>query len=124
MLARRSMIAIAAIAALAPRVASPREPRMGGSKTTRIFDHLLPNVPGKSMKCVLVDYAPGASSPSHAHPPSAFIFAIVLEGAIRSSVNGAPVRVYDEGESFYEEPGAHHGVSALWGRPSGSPPSS
>jgi quercetin dioxygenase-like cupin family protein len=35
-----------------------------------------------------------------------------LEGAIRSSVNGAPVRVYQAGDNFYEEPGAHHGVSA------------
>jgi quercetin dioxygenase-like cupin family protein len=82
------------------------------SKVTLVFDHALPNVPGKSIKGVLVEYAPGGSSPAHTHPDSAFIYATVLEGAIRSSVNGAPVRVYHVGENFYEDPGAHHGVSA------------
>lgn len=82
------------------------------SKVTVVFDHALPNVPGKSIKGVLVEYPPGGSSPAHTHPDSAFIYATVLEGEIRSSVNGAPVRVYHAGENFYEEPGAHHGVSA------------
>jgi len=81
-------------------------------KVTLVFDHALPNVPGKSMKGVLVEYQPGGSSPAHTHPDSAFIYATVLEGAIRSSVNGEPEKVYGVGDSFYEEPGAHHGVSA------------
>jgi quercetin dioxygenase-like cupin family protein len=82
------------------------------SKVTLVFDHALPNVTGKSIKGVLVEYPPGGSSPAHTHPDSAFIYATVLEGSIRSSVNGAPVKVYQVGENFYEEPGAHHGVSA------------
>jgi len=48
------------------------------SKVTVVFDHVLPNVPGKSMKGVLVEYAPGGSSPAHTHPDSAFIYATVL----------------------------------------------
>ena len=43
------------------------------SKVTVVFDHVLPNVPGKSMKGVLVEYQPGGSSPAHTHPKSAFI---------------------------------------------------
>jgi quercetin dioxygenase-like cupin family protein len=82
------------------------------SKVTVVFDHVLPNVPGKSMKGVLVEYGPGASSPAHTHPASAFIYATVLEGAIRSQVNNGPVTVYHPGESFAEMPGDHHGVSA------------
>ncbi|MGI8569711.1 MAG: cupin domain-containing protein [Methylocella sp.] len=82
------------------------------SKVTLVFDRALPNVPGKSMKGVVVEYQPGGSSPAHTHPDSAFIYATVLEGVIRSSVNGDPERVYRAGDSFYEEPGAHHGVSA------------
>ena len=82
------------------------------SKVTVTFDHVLPNVPGKSMKGVLVEYGPGASSPAHTHPASAFIYATVLEGAIRSQVNNGPVTVYHAGESFAEKPGDHHGVSA------------
>jgi quercetin dioxygenase-like cupin family protein len=41
---------------------------------------------------VLVEYGPGGGSPSHRHPSSAFIYARVLEGAIRSKVNDAPER--------------------------------
>lgn len=82
------------------------------SKVTLVFDHALPNVPGKSMKGVLVEYQPGGSSPAHTHPDSSFIYATVLEGAIRSKVNDGPEKVYHAGESFAELPGDHHGVSA------------
>lgn len=79
---------------------------------TIVFDRELPNLPGKSLRGVLVEYPPGAASPPHTHAKSAFIYATVLEGAIQSSVNGAPVKVYQVGENWYEEPGSHHGVSA------------
>ncbi len=82
------------------------------SEVTVVFDRALPNVPGKSMRAVLVEYAPGGASPSHRHPPSAFIYATVLEGAVRSKVNDGPEQVYRAGESFVEMPGDHHGVSA------------
>src|SRR5688500_7272043 len=82
------------------------------SKVTLVFDHVLPNVPGKSMKGVLVEYQPGGSSPAHTHPKSAFIYATVLEGEIRSKVNDGPEKIYRAGESFAELPGDHHGVSA------------
>ncbi len=82
------------------------------SKVTLVFDRALPNVPGKSIKGVMVEYPPGGSNPAHTHAKSAFIYATVLEGSVRSSVNGAPVKVYHVGENWYEEPGAHHGVSA------------
>lgn len=82
------------------------------SKVTVVFDHPLPNVPGKSMKGVLVEYEPGGSSPAHTHPQSAFIYATVLEGAIRSQVNDGPIKVFRAGENFAELPGDRHGVSA------------
>lgn len=81
-------------------------------KITVVFNHVLPNVPGKSMKGVLVEYGPGGSSRAHTHPKSAFIYATVLEGAIRSQVNDGPVTVYRAGESWAEAPGDHHGISA------------
>ena len=82
------------------------------SKVTLVFDRALPNVPGKSMKGVLVEYQPGGSNPAHTHPKSAFIYATVLEGAIRSKVNDGPEKVYHVGESWAEVPGDHHVVSA------------
>jgi quercetin dioxygenase-like cupin family protein len=81
-------------------------------KVTVVFDHVLPNVPGKSMKGVLVEYGPGASSPSHTHPSSAFIYATVLEGAVRIKVNDESEKIYRAGENFVEMPGDHHKVSA------------
>jgi quercetin dioxygenase-like cupin family protein len=81
------------------------------SKVTLVYDQVLPNVPGKSIRGVLVEYEPGGSSSAHTHPDSAFIYATVLEGAIRSQVNDGPVTTYRAGESFSEFPGDHHGVS-------------
>ncbi|BCJ90551.1 cupin [Terrihabitans soli] len=77
-----------------------------------VFDQELPNVPGKSMRGILVEYGPGESNPSHRHPNSAFIYATVLDGAIKSQVNGGPVITYRTGESWSERPGDHHQVSA------------
>jgi len=81
------------------------------SKVTLVYDHVLPNVPGKSIKGVLVEYQPGGTSAGHTHPKSAFIYATVLDGAIRSQVNNGPVKTYKAGESFSEMPGDVHGVS-------------
>ena len=79
-----------------------------GPKVTVVFDHAIPNVPGKSMKGILVEYAPGDVSPGHIHPKSAFIYATVLEGAIRTSVNDGPAVVYKAGQNFSEFPGDRH----------------
>ena len=100
----------AAVASFAPIIAA-QDTNAPGAKVSVVSDHELPNVPGKSMRAVLVDYAPGAGSPSHRHPNSAFIYARVLEGAIRSKVNDAPERTYKAGESWTEKPGDHHQVS-------------
>ncbi len=58
-------------------------PKSKNAKVTLVYQHELPNVPGKSIKGVLVEYGPGGYSPAHTHPKSAFIYATVLEGAIR-----------------------------------------
>ena len=81
------------------------------AKVTLVYEHALPNVPGKSIKGVLVEYGPGGTSSAHTHPKSAFIYATVLEGAIRSSVNDGPVVTYRSGQSFSEMPGDLHSVS-------------
>ena len=78
---------------------------------TPIFNHELPNVPGKSLIAVEVEYPPGAASPSHTHAKSAFIYAYVLSGEIISAVDDEEPRVYRTGESWHETPGAHHRVS-------------
>lgn len=64
------------------------------------------------MVAVVVRYPPGGKSLAHRHAASAFIYAYVLSGAIRSQVGNAPAKVYRAGESFYELPGSHHSISA------------
>jgi quercetin dioxygenase-like cupin family protein len=81
------------------------------AKVAIVYEHVLPNVPGKSIKGVLVEYGPGGFSEAHTHPQSAFIYATVLEGSIRSQVNDGPIKVYHAGQSFSEMPGDRHGVS-------------
>src|SRR5438876_6415364 len=65
----------------------------------------------QNSKVTLVEYGPGGTSSAHTHPKSAFIYATVLEGAIRSSVNNGPVVTYRTGQSFSEMPGDRHSVS-------------
>jgi quercetin dioxygenase-like cupin family protein len=76
-----------------------------------VFEHAIPNTEGKSMVAVVVTYPPGAKSPAHHHAGSAFIYAHVLTGAIRSQVGNEPAKVYQAGEGFYELPGSHHRIS-------------
>ncbi len=82
-----------------------------GESVTPNFAQPIPNIPGKSLEAVVVDYAPGGASSPHEHAKSAFIYAYVVSGDIESQVNDGPKRVYHAGESFYETPGAIHRVS-------------
>jgi len=75
------------------------------------FSHGISNIPGKSLIAVEVNYAPGEKTPAHRHAASAFIMAYVVSGSIRSQVAGEPARVYHAGDTWYEEPGAHHVIS-------------
>ena len=76
-----------------------------------VFEHIIPNAQAKSMVAVIVSYPPGGKSPAHHHAQSAFIYAYVLSGAIRSQVGDEPAKVYRVGEGFYEVPGSHHRIS-------------
>jgi quercetin dioxygenase-like cupin family protein len=102
----RSIIVAASLAIATPAVA-----HNPGETVTPHFEQAIPNIAGKSLAALVVDYAPGGASPSHTHAKSAFIFAYVLSGEIESQVNDGPKRIYRAGESWYETPGSHHRVS-------------
>ncbi|MBB3424546.1 quercetin dioxygenase-like cupin family protein [Rhizobium sp. BK312] len=107
----KPILTLAMTALLSATAAAAHDAGDKDAKVTLVYSHELPNVPGKSMKGVLVEYGPGGFSSAHTHPNSAFIYATVLEGAIRSQVNDGPVKVYKAGENFSEMPGDRHGVS-------------
>ena len=84
---------------------------LAADKSNLAFDNPIPNIPGKSILAVVVDYPPGVSNPPHRHAGSAFVTAYVLQGAVRSQVDDGPAKVYHAGEYFTENPGAHHRIS-------------
>jgi quercetin dioxygenase-like cupin family protein len=104
----KSLIAAASLALLGAALPAAAH---GPETVTPLFKRELPNVPGKALIAVEVSYPPGAASPSHTHPKSAFIYAYVLSGEIVSAVGDEQPRVYKTGDSWYEAPGARHTVS-------------
>ena len=99
----RYLILAAALALASPVAAQVVKPVLAAD---------LPNAPGKTMTVITVTYAPGEKSGSHRHADSAFIYARVLSGHIRSEVAGqGPVKDYGPGEGWTEGANAHHLVS-------------
>ncbi|KAA0116705.1 cupin domain-containing protein [Methylobacterium sp. P1-11] len=110
---KRTCAEAAAIAVVSAATSLGSQPGQAHERESAkpVFEHALPNVPGKSLIAVVVRYAPGGKSPAHHHAGSAFIYAYVLTGEVRSRVGDEPAKVYRAGESFFEEPGAHHRMS-------------
>ena len=105
----RTIIA-ATCAALAFSMAGPIYAH-DSETVTKNFGAAIPNIPGKSLIAVEVDYAPAAASAPHTHAKTAFIYAYVISGAIESKVNDGETRIYRAGESWSEPPGAIHSIS-------------
>jgi len=106
--------ALGAAFALAPAANAepvPQHPADPNAVIVRsVFDQPT-NIPGKSMMSVTVSYPPGTKSAAHHHAKSAFVMAYVVSGEIRSQVDGEPAHVYHAGETWCENPGAHHTIS-------------
>ena len=109
---RFAFVVAAGTVALIPPTAGSTHGAPLRETVTVAADEPIPNLPGKRLVSHIVDYPPGASSAAHRHARSAFIYAYVLSGEIRSQVDGEPARVYRAGETWFESPGAHHRVSA------------
>jgi len=101
---------LSAVALLASAVLVAPLAHAEGDQVRPVRSEKLPNVPGKSITTVVVNYAPGGKSVSHHHAGS--VLAYVLSGEIRSENSATgPAKVYKAGESFFEPPGSAHLVS-------------
>lgn len=99
------IIALAAYpAVMTARAGAPRE------TITPAFHYSIANVPGKTIIGIVVSYPPGGKTPPHRHG-SAFVVGYILSGSIRSQIDGGKVQVFNAGQSWTENPGAHHMVS-------------
>ena len=58
-------------------------PKAKNAKVTLVYQHELPNVPGKSIKGVLVEHGLGGYLSGHTHPKSAFIHATAKRIVVR-----------------------------------------
>lgn len=86
---------------------------------TLVYQHRLPNCPGKSCVGFLVNFVPNAATPPHRHA-GASVCAFVLEGTLLNKMNDSPTRVVTAGESFFEAPGCHHKVSETYSATEGA----
>jgi quercetin dioxygenase-like cupin family protein len=68
----------------------------------------LPNVPGKSITTLLVEFPPNAFTPRHRHPGS--VTAYVLKGTLRSQLNDGPIGTFGPGGTWFEPPGTIHSM--------------
>jgi len=112
--AAKALTGLVVAAGLALAADSPGQAASTGERVTvkQLFSQKLPNVPGKTLTVVQVDYGPGGFSAPHRHPASGFVYAYVLSGSIRSQVEGEPLGVFKAGQTWTEPPNAHHIVSA------------
>ena len=75
---------------------------------TPLMSKDLPDVPGKEMVMIAVDYPPGVVEHIHRHDAHAFLY--VLEGTIVEQVRGGKELTLTLGQTFYEGPGDVHTV--------------
>jgi quercetin dioxygenase-like cupin family protein len=68
----------------------------------------LPDIAGKEVLMITVDYPPGGADPVHRHDAHAFVF--VLKGSIVMQVRGGKEVTLTPGQTFYEGPSDVHTV--------------
>ncbi|WP_228881656.1 cupin domain-containing protein [Paraburkholderia saeva] len=77
------------------------------ASTVRILScEVMPDMPGKSVTTAIVDFPPLGFTPAHRHPGS--VTAVVLEGRIRSQLEGGLPIEYVSGQTWFEPPQALH----------------
>jgi quercetin dioxygenase-like cupin family protein len=69
----------------------------------------LTGIPNKEAVMLTVEYLPGGASLPHRH--DAHVFVYVLEGSLRTAVDGQEPVVLKPGETFYESPSDIHRIS-------------
>jgi quercetin dioxygenase-like cupin family protein len=109
----RHLMSIATAALMVAACASAEKPQADTPSTqpsetlVPLYHQLLPDVVGKTFTSAIVTFPPNARAVPHRHG-DAFVYAYVLEGTVRSQLEGEPAHDYHQGENWSEQPGAHH----------------
>ena len=78
------------------------------AQVTELMSKDLPEHPGKEMLMIIVEHAPGGSTPIHVHHAHALVY--VLEGSVVEQVKGGQQVTLTPGQTFYEGPDDVHVV--------------
>jgi quercetin dioxygenase-like cupin family protein len=78
------------------------------AKVTPLATRSLPDIAGKEVTMLMVEYPPGSHDPVHRHNADAFVY--VLEGSIVMQVRGGKEVTLTPGQTFYEGPDDIHVV--------------
>src|SRR5262245_60219543 len=84
---------------------APTQPQ---ASVTSLTSKDLPELPGKEVLMITVEYPPGSVDPIHRHNAHAFVY--VLEGSIIMQVKGGKEVTLTAGQTFYEGPDDVHVV--------------
>src|ERR1700741_2526443 len=77
-----------------------------GPTITPLMTKNLPDIAGKEVLMITVDYPPSGADPIHRHNAHAFVY--VLEGSIVMQVKGGKEVTLTPGQTFYEAPSDVH----------------
>jgi quercetin dioxygenase-like cupin family protein len=94
---------VLAFSALSVRASEPPQPVV-----TPLMQKDLPDIPGREVLMLNVDYPPGCVEHVHRHDADAFVY--VLEGSIVMGVRGSKEVTLKPGQTFYEGPNDVHTV--------------
>ena len=100
-------MATLAIAFAPPGANAQSQPPAATAKP--VLTQPLPDLRGKEVLMLTVEYPPGGTSPSHRHNANTFVY--VLEGSIVMGVAGGKEVTLTVGQTFYESPTDIHSVS-------------
>ena len=96
---------------LIPGTLMAQQPAAGQApqaSVTSLTSKDLPELPGKEVLMITVEYPPGSVDPIHRHNAHAFVY--VLEGSIIMQVRGGKEVTLTPGQTFYEGPDDVHVV--------------
>src|SRR5262249_30516050 len=75
-------------------------------KVTELMSKDLPEYPGKELLMIMVEHAPGGSSPAHRHNAHSMVY--MLEGSAVMQLKGGKEVTLTPGQAFYEGPDDVH----------------
>jgi quercetin dioxygenase-like cupin family protein len=84
-------------------------PAKAAATVKPVLTQALPDLRGKEVMMLTVEYPPGGESPAHRHNANTFVY--VLEGSVVMQVAGGKQVTVKAGETFYESPSDVHSVS-------------